>query len=1364
MISRLRRLPLVLILSLACVLVSKGFAQIGQHFGSQVTAVTATGAQNYTALASDSAGNLYVLDQTNGALYKETLSGGTYTQSTILSSGLLSPMGVAVDAAGNLYITDHLKDWVLKETLSGGIYTQSVIFQNSGGNFGNPYGIAVDGNGNVYVVALNSGVASVFKFTPSGSSYSKSTLPLTGLQAPAGLAVDSANNLYVVDTNYPRVVKETFSGNSITQSIVVDDSTFNWLDQSSAVAVDQSGNVFVTNGGPFGSDADTVVEALPIGGTYHYRLFGAGFGYGNGNIYVPTAVAADAQGNVFIATGTVAQYTIQKVSTPSTDFGSVNLGSSSAVLSMPFEFSASTTAPQTGAAVSFGASGEFVDVGTGTCDTAPSGTTYGPGSGCTVNVKFTPKFAGVREGAAQVVNTSGVVIAEGYITGTGIGAQVAFSPGTQTTVGTGFTSPASVAVDGNGVVYILDSSTNTLSSETPSGGAYTQGSVPYTVYTPTSNRGLAVDGAGDIYLNDPQNNFIVQLAYIPGSGYSQNNVASSQLGDSLTGAQGIATDGGGNVYIADTGNNRVVEEIYSSGSSFDQPVSWHIVVATGLNQPKGVAADSAGNVYVADTGNNRILKETATGGGSYTQSVVVSSGLNGPQAVLVDGVGNLYIADTGNSRVLKETLSGGTYTQSTVAATGLSSPEGLALDASGNLYIADPANKDVLKLAMGSAPTLTFAATSLGSTSSDSPQTVTIENNGNAALAFPIPATGNDPGITTNFTLRSTGSSACPLLSPSSGSPGTLAVGAACTLPISFSPTNAAITSGSLVLTDNNLGVAAAQQTIPLSGTGNSSATTTTTLAQTLPASGNSTFGQSVTATATVALQSGTSTPTGSVVFTVDGTAEPSVLLSGAGTAAITLPSLTAGAHSISAAYTATGNFANSATASPLSVTVNKATPTITWATPAAIAYGTALGAAQLNATGSVAGALVYTPAAGSTPAAGVQTLSVTLMPTDTTDYTTATQTVSLTVNKPTLTLTANNATRVYGAANPVFSGTVTGQQNGDVFTESFATTATASSPTGTYPIVPSVTGANLGNYTVVQQNGILTVGKAVAAVAVASSANPIFVQNPVILTATISSATGTPTGSVVFEDGTTVLGNGTVAAGVATFTTSSLGVGAHTITAVYSGDGDFNPATSAAITQTIEDFTFNVSSSGGTVSQTVLPGGTATYTLIVSPSGASVFPGAINFSISGLPTGATASFAPPSIAAGAGSTTVILTIKVPQQVGTYVLPARPGAAPSSTSQVSRAQVFPAPAGRFFGSIVLGILLLPFAGRIRPASKRLRRLSSVLLLLLGGVGAIAALSGCGSQGFYSPAQTSTLTVTATSGPLSRTTALTLTVK
>ncbi len=81
-----------------------------------------------------------------------------------------------------------------------------------------------------------------------------------------------------------------------------------------------------------------------------------------------------------------------------------------------------------------------------------------------------------------------------------------------------------------------------------------------------------------------------------------------------------------------------------------------------------------------------------------------------------------------------------------------------------------------------------------------------------------------------------------------------------------------------------------------------------------------------------------------------------------------------------------------------MQLTVTKATPIITWPTPAAISYGTALSAAQLNATALIPGTFVYTPSAGNVIAAGTQTLSATFTPTDTANYTTAQATVSLVV------------------------------------------------------------------------------------------------------------------------------------------------------------------------------------------------------------------------------------------------------------------------------------------------------------------------------------------------------------------------------
>ena len=172
---------------------------------------------------------------------------------------------------------------------------------------------------------------------------------------------------------------------------------------------------------------------------------------------------------------------------------------------------------------------------------------------------------------------------------------------------------------------------------------------------------------------------------------------------------------------------------------------------------------------------------------------------------------------------------------------------------------------------------------------------------------------------------------------------------------------------------------------------------------------------------------------------------------------------LGAGTQTLSVTFTPTDTTNYTSVTQTVSLTVTKATPVITWNNPVAITYGTALSTAQLNATATVGGSFAYTPAAGAILNAGTQALSVTFTPTDTTDYTTATKAVSLTVTLATLTVSAASDSRPYNTSNPTFTGTITGAVNGDVFTESFSTTAILSSPAGAYPITPSAVGSNGG-------------------------------------------------------------------------------------------------------------------------------------------------------------------------------------------------------------------------------------------------------------------------------------------------------------
>ena len=311
--------------------------------------------------------------------------------------------------------------------------------------------------------------------------------------------------------------------------------------------------------------------------------------------------------------------------------------------------------------------------------------------------------------------------------------------------------------------------------------------------------------------------------------------------------------------------------------------------------------------------------------------------------------------------------------------------------------------------------------------------------------------------------------------------------------------------------------------TIPLTAT-----QVTTTLALTASPS-SSTYGQQVALTATLSstppFPVDSLTPTGTVTFLSNGVQFGTGTVT-SGVATLNTTSLPAGTNSLTASYAGDANFVAS-TSPAVPFVVSKATPVITWANPAAITYGTALSATQLNATADVPGTFAYSPATGVVLNAGTQTLNVTFTPTDTTNYTTATASVSLVVNKATLAVTANDASRTYGTANPTFTSTITGFVNGDTQASavtgapSLTTTATTASPAGTYPITAAVGTLAAANYTFTFVNGTLTVNKAtpgsggVAAVTVSSSLNPSTYGTSVTFTAAVPAGA---TGTVTFE------------------------------------------------------------------------------------------------------------------------------------------------------------------------------------------------------------------------------------------------------
>lgn len=462
---------------------------------------------------------------------------------------------------------------------------------------------------------------------------------------------------------------------------------------------------------------------------------------------------------------------------------------------------------------------------------------------------------------------------------------------------------------------------------------------------------------------------------------------------------------------------------------------------------------------------------------------------------------------------------------------------------------------------------------------------------------------------------------------------------------------------------------------------------------------------------------------------------------------------LPAGSYTITATFTPANGSEYTTASVTAGYVVNQATPAISWTTPAAITYGTALSGAQLDATASVPGTFTYTPVTGTVLGPGVQTLKVTFTPTDTTDYTGNTQTVQISVNDAVLTITAYNATRVYGAANPTFTGTIAGEQNGDTFAESFTTSATISSTVGAYSIVPSVAGTNLADYTQSVTDGTLTITQASSTTALQVSSTTITPGQSVTLTATVADgsagSTGTPTGTVNFYDNGALLNSSPVAlsGSVATLSTAALTAGAtNNLTATYSGDVNFvgsssTSSSSTSISSAALNFTITLA---GPSNLTLEPGQSASFQVQVAPD-YGLYAGTVNFTVSGLPTGATATFSPASIASNSGPQTVTVTIT----------------APAATALLHRNQEPRSSRGKIM-PLALAFLLLFGAGSLRRRGRALRGMLCVMVLL--GAGAAATmLSGCGSSGgFFAQApQSYAVTITATSGSLQQSTTITL---
>jgi sugar lactone lactonase YvrE len=603
---------------------------------------------------------------------------------------------------------------------------------------------------------------------------------------------------------------------------------------------------------------------------------------------------------------------------------------------------------------------EFADAG-GSC---LGSTFFAAGQTCTESATFTPKSPGVHVGAVELLSDGNSVLATAYLSAVGSGGLGVLLSGQVINVAgsgewkvvqdgqasqAGLYLPTSIALDGAGNIYISDSLHNrirkldtaqTVSTIAGTGAfGYTGDGGPATNATLDTPSGVAVDGAGNIFIADTGNNVIRKIEVatgimrtVAGNGIQGNSgdngfATSAELNQPL----GVTLDIGGNLYVADTGNNRIRKVDVSSGvmtnfaGSADGTPGYSgdngPETAAHLNAPNAVAFDLAGNMYIPDALNNVIRKVFATGGittfaGGGTSPIqygpsALELQLNGPSGVMVDAAQNVYIADTQNQAIRK--VFGGASYFTTIAEFGatagffngknyqqaLYGPTGMVRDANGNIFFADEFNNMIREI-QGNRIILDFtlAPTHVGDTSATATQY--LENDGNAPLTITSITPDSNAAVDTvvqNSCL--TGA----VLGPVAG----------CTIGTQFRPT----TTGSPLIGEIDVTADAGGSSpfaIELAGSAiPASATTLTITAVPNPA----TFEQSVAfeASAVVVPPSGSTAtttheiPDGTITFLANDGVIGTAILDPTGRATLNYSALPVGTHLIAATYAGNNNF-----------------------------------------------------------------------------------------------------------------------------------------------------------------------------------------------------------------------------------------------------------------------------------------------------------------------------------------------------------------------------------------------------------------------------------------------------------------------
>jgi large repetitive protein len=854
---------------------------------------------------------------------------------------------------------------------------------------------------------------------------------------------------------------------------------------------------------------------------------------------------------------------------------------------------------------------------------------------CSVAVQFKPLYPGLRSGAIVLVDSANAaVLATEYLSGTGVGPLSVMEAGELLTVAgnghlttegdstvalnTAINQPLGTALDGAGDLYFTDSGGNLIRMVTPAGvistlagtgaaGFSVDGTLAVNAQINTPSA-IVVDGAGNIFFSDSGNNIIreinavtkmiVTVAGNRAQGYSGDAGPATMA--TLFSPEGLAIDTSGNLYIADT-NNNVIREVTVADGKINTIAGTSVAGFTGdggvatsatLQTPWGLFATSDGSLYIADFGNNVIRKITAgtitTVAGNGTEAYTGDGGpalqatMNHPAGVAVDAAGDILIADSENNVIRK--VNGTTKFISTFAGSSTAGFGGDGLDANNFASFLDKTYSITLDGA-GDAVIADRIGLRvrlvLGGTGQFFFQPIKITQV-SAPMIQSIENDGTEPLILSAITPVDNAAVDAGTTTCSISTP--MPEGSGCNIGVDFAPTivGTAIT-GLINVTSNSTN---STGVINLGGDSLSIFPTTTIVTSTPnPSSLNSavTFTAAVSSPNTAALSGTVNFYDGSTLL--GGAAQ--VLNPTTARATLTVASLTVGTHNITAVYS--GDSGDQTSTSPIYVqVVEQSTSTVLTGTP--------------------------------NPSSVFQsvTFTATVSPTNT-GGTTPTGSVAFSAD-----------------GNLLPSGTVE-------LTGGVARYSTALLTQGTHTI-KAVYASDTNGLASTSNSFLQTVNLATTSTGLTTNNPTVQVGTSVTFTATVAGVPATaPTGSVIFKNGTTVLGTVPVnAAGVAFLADSTLASGTHTITAVYEGDGSYATSTSPNLTETIGKI--NTSATVTASANPVISGVTVNFAVTVTAA-ASTSP---NLPISGtvtLVSGTTTLGTGALKAAGTGPATATVTI-----------------------------------------------------------------------------------------------------------------------